>query len=103
MPRCRSRGPWCAGTSSEHLRGPGRLDLDLVTRGDEFAGDHLGVALPRTDHGIDAGIRVDHHFEEGGTRVGEELADDARHIRLALEARRVAEAVGRRPPGGGPL
>src|ERR1700758_1651181 len=82
--------------SSEHLRGSWRLDVDRLTRGNELAGDHLLVALPRPHHRVDPGIRVDHHFEEGGAGKAEELGDDARHVRLALEARGIAKAVGLR-------
>src|SRR5207237_8997952 len=84
----------CASSTSEHLRGSGWLDVDLVARGNEIAGDHILVSLPRSDHRVDASVGIDHDLEECGSRESEELADDARHVLLALEARRVAKAVG---------
>ena len=58
----------------EHLRGVRRLDLDLGARGNVLAGDHLVVGLAGTDHRIDAGIRIDHHLEEGRALEADEFA-----------------------------
>src|SRR6185437_16510128 len=80
--------------SSEHFRGAGRLDLHLVPRGDEFAGYHLFVALARTHHRIDTRIRIDHDLEERRSVETDELLDDPWHVFLAVEAHRVAKAVG---------
>src|SRR5579863_10300551 len=94
MRRYRSHGPWCAGTSwSEHLRWARCLDVHLVARRNELAGDHLGVALPRSHHGVDTGVRVDHHLEECRALEREELGDHPRHVLLVLETRGVAEAI----------
>src|SRR5690242_2833345 len=81
-------------STSEHLRRPGCLDVHLVARGNEIAGDHVLVGLPRAYHRVDARVGVDHDLEECRSREREELADDARHVGLALEAHRVAKAVG---------
>src|SRR5207237_6671989 len=74
----------CASFTSEHLRGSGWLDVDLVARGNEIAGDHVLVSLPRSDHRVDASVGIDHDLEECGSRESEELADDARHVLLSL-------------------
>src|SRR2546430_9106560 len=79
--------------ASEHLRGVRSLDVDLVARGNEFAGDHLLIALPRPHHRVHTGVRVDHHFQERGSLERLGLRDDARHVLLALQAHRVTKAV----------
>src|SRR5690606_12040615 len=78
----------------EHFRRAGLLGLGLVARGDEVAGDHFVVRLPGAHHRVDAGIRVDDDFEERRSLELDELLDDARHVLLAVEPHRVAEAVG---------
>ena len=59
-------------------------------RGDVLAGDHLRVALPRADHGVNAGIGVNDHFEEGRAVEGEELGNGA--LQRVLAFRRCAQA-----------
>jgi hypothetical protein len=47
----------------EHFRFARCLGLDLLgARGNVIAGDHLAVALSRTDHGIDAGVAIDNNL-----------------------------------------
>ncbi len=58
-----------------------------------FAGDHFVIRLPRTHHGIDAGIGIDHDLEEGRTAETNELVDDARYIGFLVEPRGVLKAV----------
>ena len=58
-----------------------------------IAGDHLIVSLAGTDHRIDAGIGIDHHFEERGTLELDELANHARNVFLAFETDSELESI----------
>src|SRR5271156_1297350 len=83
----------CATPQSEHFGGVRRLDLDLRSRRDVLARDHLVVALSRTHHGIDAGVTIDHDLEKGRSLESDELLDHARHVRFLIESYGIFEAV----------
>src|SRR5690348_11981993 len=82
--------------SSEHVRRRAFVHGCRLARGDEIAGNHLRVAGAGADHRIHAGVRVDHHFEEGRAGEGEEIGDGRLQRGRLVESSRPGESVGLR-------
>src|SRR5437764_14464811 len=83
-----ARWAWaCASSTSEHLRRPRCLDVDLPTRGNEIAGDHDLVGLPRSDNLLDVRVGIDYDLDESRPCVCEELVYDTQHGPLSRGVR----------------
>ena len=90
------RGQASVGTPRTSPTRPASFERWRAARGDVVAGDHLVVRLARTHHRVHAGLGVDDHLEERRALELDELLHHARHVLLAVEAHREAEAVGLR-------